>query len=134
MRRIAHVLVMVVVAQGLTWSAVHHVIGRVLVINHGVAFGMMSSHPIEATIVDGVALAITVWLVIRGPVNRSAAAMVLAGGLANAWDRLIYGGVIDYWRVSFYPFAFNVADLFIRIGVVWLVVSVIRRSPDRVSQ
>lgn len=47
-------------------------------------------------------------------------AFVIAGGLANAYDRLAYGAVVDFIQVHyqehFFP-TFNVADICINIGV-----------------
>lgn len=48
--------------------------------------------------------------------------VVLGGGVSNFVDRLVYGGVRDWLRVGWLP-AFNLADLAITLGVIWLGLS-----------
>ena len=43
-----------------------------------------------------------------------------AGALGNVVDRLLYGGVIDFIDVGFWP-VFNLADVFLVVGVVVLL-------------
>ena len=50
--------------------------------------------------------------------------VIIAGALGNFYDRLIYNAVpdfIDLHYKSFHWFTFNVADIFITIGVVFLL-------------
>jgi hypothetical protein len=51
-----------------------------------------------------------------------AAGLFAGGGLANAYERLAFGGVFDYlnFTTSFFdnPFSFNVADIYIFLGLV----------------
>jgi hypothetical protein len=51
-----------------------------------------------------------------------AAGLFAGGGLANAYERLAFGGVFDYlnFSTSFFdnPFSFNLADIFIFLGLV----------------
>jgi signal peptidase II len=56
----------------------------------------------------------------------------LAGALSNLLDRLLAGGVTDYINVS--PrFTFNLADLFLLVGMVLGVAGVARAlaAPER---
>jgi signal peptidase II len=46
--------------------------------------------------------------------------MILAGGIGNLIDRLIHHFVIDFISIWAYPF-FNLADAFITIGVLLLI-------------
>ncbi len=39
-----------------------------------------------------------------------------AGGMANALSRISYGGVPDYYHVSFLPFMFNLPDVLLTIA------------------
>ena len=78
----------------------------------------------------GLALVISVYLaraILRDEFRLSGkigAAMIIGGALGNAIDRLIHGHVVDfllfYWKDWSYP-AFNVADSFICVGAVCLV-------------
>jgi len=78
----------------------------------------------------GLALVISAYLARAIPREGSpfraklGAAMIIGGALGNAIDRLIHGHVVDfllfYWKDWSYP-AFNVADSFICVGAVLLV-------------
>jgi lipoprotein signal peptidase len=48
--------------------------------------------------------------------------LVLAGGVSNIIDRLIYNGVVDFVSLWQFP-VFNLADVFISLGAIWLVVN-----------
>ena len=54
----------------------------------------------------------------------------MAGALGNVIDRVAYGHVIDfllfYWGNAYFP-AFNVADICITIGAVFLILDEILR-------
>ena len=52
--------------------------------------------------------------------------MVLAGGAGNLIDRIAFGYVTDMFSTLFMDFAvFNVADICITVGGVWLVLYVL---------
>ena len=59
-----------------------------------------------------------------GSWGKLGAAMIIGGAIGNVVDRLIHGHVVDfllfYWQNWFYP-AFNIADSFICVGAVCLV-------------
>ncbi len=48
-------------------------------------------------------------------------ALIVGGGLSNLGERLIYGYVVDYIDVGFWP-VFNMADSFITIGAILIAV------------
>lgn len=47
-------------------------------------------------------------------------ALVLAGAFSNMLDRLYFGCVIDFIKLPFWP-VFNLADIFIVLGVIMLI-------------
>ena len=50
--------------------------------------------------------------------------MILAGALGNVYDRIIYNAVpdfIDFHIGNFHWFIFNVADIFITLGVIFMI-------------
>ena len=50
--------------------------------------------------------------------------MILGGSLGNVFDRLLYSSVpdfLDFHYQNFHWFIFNVADIFITIGVIILI-------------
>lgn len=94
-----------------------------LAYNRGVAFSLFNDVPVGATIaitaaVTGV-LAVTAW---RGHLPTVPAGLILGGALANLLDRLQDGSVVDLLYTSWWP-TFNLADTFLTIGVVLLVVT-----------
>tara|TARA_Y100000816_G_scaffold111913_1_gene78294 strand:+ start:42 stop:275 length:234 start_codon:yes stop_codon:yes gene_type:complete len=51
--------------------------------------------------------------------------MILGGALGNVFDRLYYKAVpdfIDFHIGNFHWFIFNVADIFITIGVIFMII------------
>ena len=56
---------------------------------------------------------------------RASAGLLIGGALANVFDRLLYGFVLDFLNMSccgfVNPFVFNVADIFIFGGAIGLV-------------
>ena len=50
--------------------------------------------------------------------------MILGGALGNVFDRIIYNAVpdfIDFHVGNFHWFIFNVADIFITLGVIFMI-------------
>ena len=50
--------------------------------------------------------------------------MILGGALGNVYDRIFYGAVpdfIDFHIGNFHWFIFNVADIFITLGVLIMI-------------
>jgi signal peptidase II len=47
--------------------------------------------------------------------------LILAGALSNIIDRLLYGCVIDFIDLKFWPI-FNLADIYITVGAIMLLV------------
>jgi signal peptidase II len=99
--------------------------------NGDVAFNALSRvslHPSSWVLAAG-ALAITAMVVAawarkrRRPWGEHAAfALVLAGALGNAIDRMAHGHVVDFIHIRFWPI-FNVADIAIVVGLMgfwWL--------------
>ena len=55
------------------------------------------------------------------------AALVIGGAIGNAIDRLLYGAVADFINITCCgfrnPYSFNLADVFIFIGLIGLLIS-----------
>ena len=52
--------------------------------------------------------------------------IILGGSLGNLFDRIYYNAVPDFIDInlgSFHWFVFNVADIFISIGIICLILS-----------
>jgi signal peptidase II len=103
--------------------------------NTGAAFSMFSDLPegIRVPFFLGVVMiaagAIGYFVRVTPPQDKLtlvACAFVLGGALGNAIDRIVYGSVIDFLDVyvgDWHWPAFNVADSFISVGVVLLLLA-----------
>ncbi|HEX3345709.1 MAG TPA: signal peptidase II, partial [Polyangiaceae bacterium] len=104
--------------------------------NHGVAFSLLerlSLHP-PAWALFAMALAGTSALLLLWFRRRRASwpehagfALVVAGALGNALDRVARGHVVDFIHVRFWP-VFNVADILVVAGGAVLLVVHARRK------
>lgn len=76
-----------------------------------------------------ISLSIFIWLAKTSARQRwlsIALCLILAGALGNAWDRILYGYVIDFldFHLGDWHFAiFNIADSAITIGAIMLLIS-----------
>ena len=58
--------------------------------------------------------------------ERAALVLIIAGGLGNFVDRALNGVVVDFFATTFMNFAvFNVADIFVCMGVGLMVLSLL---------
>jgi signal peptidase II len=97
-------------------------------INTGVNFGLAGeASTARQLLLSGAALVICLAVIVWGMRTTQkwaalAAGLFAGGGLANAYERLAFGGVFDYLNVStsFFdnPFSFNLADIYIFLGLV----------------
>ena len=69
---------------------------------------------------------------ISGRVSRWCLVLITAGGLANCIDRVIYGYVVDMFKVEIFNFAvFNVADIFITVfAIIFAIAMIFERQDD----
>ncbi|MCK4936380.1 MAG: signal peptidase II [Elusimicrobiales bacterium] len=94
----------------------------VYVENTGVAFGMFQNANSFFIVLTLVLLSMI--MVFRrkiepcGILVAIGIAMVVGGALGNLYDRIVYGYVIDFVNLSFFPAVFNVADSSISVGAV----------------
>lgn len=109
----------------------------VLVWNKGVNFGLL---PSDSLVLRWflVAIAVTVclglsWWIRNGAEQdrRWGVGLIVGGALGNAFDRVAHGAVADFLNVSGFgienPFSFNVADVWIFIGVALIVLGTSRK-------
>ena len=70
--------------------------------------------------------------------NRTlAASLIVAGGVGNLIDRVLFGSVTDFLYLEFgrlHTGIFNVADVAIVAGSLWLVWLTTRQQPRKVNQ
>ena len=101
----------------------------ILIWNKGAAFGLFSFNEGDLyNIFSGFILLVIIIVLIlvfksKG-IKRLSYLLVFGGAIGNFYDRIIYKAVpdfIDFHVGNFHWFVFNVADIFISIGVLCLV-------------
>ena len=100
-----------------------------LIWNKGIAFGLLSFN--ESVIYNIITLMISFIVIVilfimwkNDNIQRYFLALVVGGALGNLYDRMIYTAVPDFIDIhfnGFHWFVFNVADIFITVGVFCLI-------------
>ena len=100
-----------------------------LIWNEGIAFGLFSFdqelYYNFLTIIIILVTTIILWMIIKTKgLEKIAFLMIFGGSLGNIFDRLVYSSVPDFIDLhynNFNWFIFNVADIFISIGIILLI-------------
>ncbi len=100
-----------------------------LVWNSGIGFGFFSSQPVLIynliTLLISVVIIILIFLMLKSKViDKIMFALIAGGALGNVYDRIIYAAVPDFIDIhynTFHWFTFNIADIFISIGIVVII-------------
>ena len=100
-----------------------------LIWNEGIAFGLFSFNEKFfyniLTILILVIILIIFFMILKSRgFKKYSLLMILAGALGNVYDRIIYNAVpdfIDFHIGNFHWFIFNVADIFITLGVIFMI-------------
>ena len=100
-----------------------------LIWNEGIAFGLLSFddkalyHSLSLLIL--VIILVIIYMIIKSDgLKKFSLMLILGGALGNFYDRIAYGAVpdfIDFHVNGFHWFIFNIADIFISIGVFALI-------------
>mgnify|MGYP001259880359 CR=1 FL=1 len=101
-----------------------------LVWNTGIGFGLLSSNSSliynSITALIGIILIIIVFMIIKSNLSEKILySVILGGALGNFYDRIVYFAVpdfIDFHYERFHWFTFNIADIFITIGIFLLII------------
>ena len=100
-----------------------------LVWNKGVAFGLFSMNESTSynliTLVIFFVILIIIFLILKAKkFEKFSYILILGGALGNLFDRLLYKAVPDFIDLhinNFHWFIFNIADIFITMGVMCLI-------------
>jgi signal peptidase II len=112
-----------------------------LVVNHGAAFGLGASYePVLVAIAAAAVILLGTWAVrAGGRLQGLGAALAAAGAAGNLIDRLIrppaalHGGVVDWLHISFYGPTFNLADIWLRAGLLIGIAAWLWQNRTRVA-
>jgi signal peptidase II len=102
-----------------------------LVWNSGIGFGLLQIEPnifysTVSIIIAAINLILIYWMITTSNYLESIfISIILGGSLGNLFDRFYYNSVpdfIDFHYKSFHWFTFNIADIFITIGIIGLII------------
>jgi signal peptidase II len=126
---------------GVPVPVLDHFIDLTLVMNPGLAFGLLSGVPGPwrwvVALLSIMALLVLARVALRvlpasGWPGHMAVGFIFGGAVGNLIDRARWGAVVDFidvhWRGYHWP-AFNVADSAISVGVVVLALRLLRKDP-----
>ena len=96
-----------------------------LVWNIGIGFGLLSTDSLiiynSISIIIIIVITVLIYMLIKSShIDKFIYTIIIGGALGNFYDRLVYQGVPDFRDLhynNFHWFTFNVADIFITIGV-----------------
>ena len=100
-----------------------------LIWNTGIGFGLISLdsnfyYHILTSVIAIVNVGLIYYLIKSKGVNSYFIALIIGGSLGNLFDRLYYYAVPDFIDIhlgNYHWFVFNIADIFITIGIIGLL-------------
>ena len=100
--------------------------------NRGVAFGMFSGQRWFILLLTGIIAVGLIWFYVSMPKKkeyfplRVSLVLVLSGAIGNIIDRLFRGYVVDFFEFTFFEWpVFNVADIYVVVGVILLALMIV---------
>ena len=100
--------------------------------NRGVAFGMFSGQRWFILLLTGIIAVGLIWFYVTMPKKkeyfplRVSLVLVLSGAIGNIIDRLFRGYVVDFFEFTFFEWpVFNVADIYVVVGVILLALMIV---------
>ena len=102
-----------------------------LIWNKGIAFGLFSLdekifYNYLTIFIFIIIVLILFWIIKSKGIQKYALSMISGGALGNLFDRILYRAVPDFIDLhinNFHWFIFNIADIFITIGVFLMILS-----------
>lgn len=117
--------------EGDTFPVIGNLLNLTYVRNHGIAFGMFQGHIREISLVAIVAILVIAYIMIKRlkpeeVISKYAYTFILAGAIGNMIDRIQRGFVVDFIDFrGIWQFVFNLADVWINIGVILIILETI---------
>lgn len=107
----------------------------VAVTNRGVAFSFLELAPPGLLTAGLIGLVIVIFFLGRKHWRRQpiASALFWGGALSNLIDRLLLGGVVDWWSWPWFGFKNNLADLSLVLGLIIFIIGVISAQPQQAA-
>ena len=100
-----------------------------LIWNKGIAFGLFSFdqnfiYNLITLIIVIISFVIMILIIKTNGIERYSFTLVFGGAISNLYDRIYYKAVpdfIDFHIAEYHWFVFNVADIFITLGIVSII-------------
>lgn len=99
--------------------------------NTGAAFSILTDKRIFLVLVGIIIIILLIYYLkkhqIKNTINKIAFALVIGGSIGNLIDRIIRGSVVDFIDIKIFSYnfpIFNLADTFITIGVILLLINI----------
>ena len=114
-----------------------------LIWNEGIAFGLFAFEESEfynfLTLFISLIISVIIYMVIKSNgLKRFALLMIIGGALGNLYDRVVFLAVpdfIDFHIGNFHWFTFNIADIFISVGVIFMILlEFIDNNKDKINE
>ena len=103
--------------------------------NRGAGFSILQGQMTFFYIITVIALIVLTYLLLKSKdkLSKTAYLLMIGGAIGNFIDRLLLGYVVDF--LDFYIFGynypvFNLADSFLTVGVILMVISVLLEKKD----
>ena len=100
-----------------------------LIWNTGIGFGFLSSSSSliynTISVIVGIIVIVLIYISLKSDkFDKSAFSLIIGGALGNFYDRIFFNAVPDFIDIhygNFHWFTFNIADIFITIGVICFI-------------
>ena len=102
-----------------------------LVFNTGIGFGLFSLNAgiyyNILSILIFLIILVLIYLMLKSKIlEKTFFSLIIGGAIGNLYDRIIYKAVpdfIDFHIKEFHWFTFNVADIFISLGIIFMILN-----------
>ncbi|MBB1069755.1 signal peptidase II [Limosilactobacillus sp. RRLNB_1_1] len=100
--------------------------------NTGAAWSLFEGQQVFFTIITIIAIVVIsyfIWKYRKNGAMLTGLALIMAGTIGNFIDRLVHGYVVDMFETIFINFPiFNIADMCLTLGVIWLIICILREK------
>ena len=115
--------------EGVVDFTINSFLNIILVWNSGIGFGLFQSdqafiYNLITTLIIIINIVIIYLLIYAENAQRIFFSMILGGSIGNLYDRIYYSAVPDFIDINYHGyhwFIFNVADIFITLGIICLI-------------
>ena len=115
--------------EGIVDLTINSFLNIILVWNSGIGFGLFQleqafTYNLFTTLIILINILIVYFLFYAESLNKIFFSMILGGSLGNLYDRVYYSAVPDFIDLNYngyHWFVFNVADIFISLGIICLI-------------